>query len=199
MLIWLVENVPAWVVYILLAVGCVGIIGGYFLRRLPPFHQHATVVFATSFATALLGVWLAGALFVSDEWKARIADSQSEATQAQVEAANTNLQLIERLKTYEDQLKEKQRVRTKYVTQYITKYDNRCDLPNATIRLLSAAAQDELPPGPSDTDGDSSNVAISTVVQNTTDNYSQCYAYRKRLIEWQNWYTEQKAIFEKDR
>lgn len=199
MLMWLVEHVPSWLVWFALAVGTIGIIASYFSSKLPFVGTYTSAIRFGSVLVLVVGVWTAGAVFVSEGWRVRLAEAEIKTAQIKAESEIANAKQAAQIAELEQQVKEKQRVRTEYITKYITKYDNRCDVPNAVVGVLSSAAQNGVPPSPSSTDGDSSDVKLSDIVQNTSDNYATCYQIRDKLIEWQRWYTEQKAIYDKHR
>ena len=199
MLMWLVEHVPTWLVWFILALGTIGIIASYFSSKLPFVGTYASAIRFGSVLVLVVGVWTAGAVFVSEGWRVRLAEAEIKTAHIKAESEIANARQEARIAELEQQVKEKQRVRTEYITKYITKYDNRCDVPNAVVGVLSSAAQNGIPPSPSSTDGDSSDVKLSDIVQNTSDNYATCYQIRDKVIEWQRWYTEQKAIYDKRR
>lgn len=199
MLMWVIEHVPSWIVWLILAIGAVGIIISYFGSKLPFVDTYAPTIRFGSVLILVVGVWTAGAVFVSESWRVRLAEAEIKTAQIKAESEIANARQEARIAELEQQVKEKQRVRTEYITKYITKYDNRCDVPNAVVGVLSSAAQNGVPPSPSSTDGDSSDVKLSDIVQNTSDNYATCYQIRDNLIGWQQWYTEQKAIYDKRR
>jgi hypothetical protein len=90
------------------------------------------------------------------------------------------------------------KVITKEIPVYVTKQsDSSCTIPNGFVRLHDSSAKSELPPTPSISDGTSSGVTLSEVTETITDNYGTCNGWREQLIGWQNWYTEQKVIYDK--
>lgn len=199
MLMWVIEHIPSWFVLLLLVISGVGIAAGTFGSALPFVSIHAKILKQAGYVGLVLSVWLAGAVFMASGWRERLAEAERKAEEIKVESSAANQVLQAELAQREKQLKEKQRVRTEYVTNVVTKYDNRCDVPNAVVGVLSSAAENGVPPSPSDTDGASSNVKISDIVQNTSDNYAICYQIRDKLVTWQEWYIEQKQIYEKSR
>jgi hypothetical protein len=50
--------------------------------------------------------------------------------------------------------------------------------------------------GPESTDGTPSDVKASTLLETVVDNYGSCYETAEKLKAWQQWYREQKKIFE---
>jgi hypothetical protein len=62
--------------------------------------------------------------------------------------------------------------------------------------LINSASQNEVARGASSTDGTAANVRASEVVETVVENYGRYNELREKIIGWQNWYLEQKKIFE---
>jgi len=62
--------------------------------------------------------------------------------------------------------------------------------------LINSASQNEVARGASSTDGSASNVRASDIVETVVENYGRYNELREKVIGWQNWYLEQKKIFE---
>ena len=197
MLMWVIEHVPSWFVLLLFFASAAGVAVGTFGGALPFVSIHAKIIKQAGYAGLVLSVWLAGAVFTASGWRERIAEAERKAAEIKVESQAANEKLSAKIVEQEKKIKEKQGVRTEYVTKVVTKYDDRCDVSNAAISVLRSAAENGVPPSPSDTDGATSDVKISDIVQNTSDNYATCYQIREKLIGWQEWYTNQKQIYEK--
>jgi hypothetical protein len=62
--------------------------------------------------------------------------------------------------------------------------------------LLNSASQNEVARSTSSTDGSTSNVRASEVVETVVENYGRYNELREKIIGWQKWYQDQKKIFE---
>lgn len=122
------------------------------------------------------------------EQKVAIADEQSKAINTVVET-----KVVEKIKVV------KQNV---YVNKEIIKevagkqLDAKCSLPESTIMLVNSASQNEVARGPASTDGTTSTVKASAVLDTVVENYGICNETREKLISFQEWYKAQKKIFE---
>jgi hypothetical protein len=78
---------------------------------------------------------------------------------------------------------------TKEVPIYVSKAaDASCVVPNGFVRLHDAgAANVPVSGGPRVTDDDPSGVALSTVAETVTDNYTDCRANAEQLSKLQKW------------
>ena len=194
---WVLDHVSNWFVLVLFLSGLVGVIIGDMLRNLPIVNKYGFVLNIICTGLVAASLWLNGAKVVEELWTTRMAAAESRAKQAEVESAAVNDMLTKKIIAYDELYKKKQQVIEKIVTNTVTQYDSQCVLPNVTIGVLSAAAEDRLPPSPRSDDGAPSGIKASEVVLNTTDNYVVCNKYRQRLIEWQEWYASQKQIYDK--
>lgn len=122
------------------------------------------------------------------EQKVAVADEKSKAINTIVET-----KVVEKVKVV------KQNV---YVNKEIIKevagkqLDAKCSLPESTIMLINSASQNEVARGPASTDGITSTVKASTVLDTVVENYGICNETREKLISFQDWYKAQKKIFE---
>ena len=105
--------------------------------------------------------------------------------------------LVEALKNNEILRKERKNGTKQIVNQVVSKYDGNCVLSNAFIRVHDSASQDQLPEGSRQSDGESSNVKPSELLNTVVDNYETCYSIRDKLIKWQEWYKTNKEIYER--
>lgn len=197
MLMWLLDLIPTWLIAGTFVAGVVGFLIGNFGTMLPFVAPYARVIKLASAAAVVVSIFLVGAAVGSAEWRAALVEAEHKAEQVKVESQAANAQLASKIEEQQKKLKEKQRVRTEYITNVVTKYDDRCDVSNAAVSVLRSAAENGVPPSTSSTDGATSDVKISDIVQNTSDNYATCYEIRDKLIGWQDWYTEQLKIYNK--
>lgn len=186
MLMWLISVIPAWIPIALATMGVACFIMGTLSN---------TLRIAGTFMIAI-SLYIGGLVAATSEWRNALEKARADAALIAEQSKQENNRLATLLDDQQKLLKEKQRERIKYITKVVTKYDDKCTVPNAAISVLHAASQNTVPSSPTSADGDPSNVALSEVVTNTTENYTTCYEIRDKLIGWQNWYTTQKRIYE---
>lgn len=101
------------------------------------------------------------------------------------------------------QAREKQII-IKEVTKYVTTVaDQQCTIPNGFVwlhdRTLAGESTEatQVPDsGPRDVDA-ASGVALSTVAATVGENYTECVTRGKIIDQWQQWYVQQKGIYER--
>jgi hypothetical protein len=62
--------------------------------------------------------------------------------------------------------------------------------------LVNSASRNEVPGGPSVSDGTSSGVKASDLLDTVVENYGRFNEIREKLVAWQEWYKQQKRIHE---
>jgi len=153
-----------------------------------------------SWIAAALGLVLCGWVIHHHGYKQGVDDTHRADADA---AANINAgqpKIIERLRTIyvpqEAKIKTVTQTIVKEVPVYVTKQDDaRCVIPNGFVRLHDSATKGELPGGPAGTDGEPSGVELSTVAKTVTSNYGVCHLALSRLSEWQEWYRQNRALW----
>ena len=126
----------------------------------------------------------------------KVAEAEAEVLQLQIESGRLNLKLSEKLAAYDTVREEKKNVITKIIQNTVTNYDTQCKLSNSFIGVHNSSSQDTVPTGSGVADEGTSNVKPSEFLQTVTDNYSTYYDIRNRLIGWQEWYTNNKKLFD---
>jgi len=69
-------------------------------------------------------------------------------------------------------------------------------LSNAAIVLHDSASKNVVSPSTGAAVEGTSNVKASDLIRTVTDNYGTYYQVREQLLGWQEWYKEQKKVYE---
>lgn len=166
-------------------------IGAYFLVR--PYSDLAKFVAMILLAA---GLYFEGGYFVEKQWRDKVEEYKQKVKEAEEksEKVNTVIQTkyVEKIK-YIDRVKEGN---VQIVEKIVTKYDNLCTLSNAAIVLHNSASQNVLAPSSGTAIEGTSNVKASELIGTVVDNYSTYYKVKEQLTGWQEWYKEQKKIYE---
>jgi hypothetical protein len=147
---------------------------------------------------ALLSVWYYGHRQYGAGYQQRVAEEISEG----IKLGKDQIKIVHVLDIKYLPAETLIKWRTKYIQgkapEYVTpKDDAACPINNGFVRLFNSAAEDTIPPSPSQSDGDASGVALSTVAATTADNFGTCHLAFSRLDEWQDWYRQNKLLWEK--
>lgn len=194
---WLLSWLPDWVVHVTLVVAVISAFIGSLLSGITFSENTGKIVKVIGIIVATLAIYLEGGIAKDQEYRAAVEEYKTKVATAEAASAKANSELAEVLNKQDEIRKETQNVRTKVITQIITKTDDsKCTLSNAYIRVHDSASQDQLPPSPDELDGTPSGIAPSTFLNTVTGNYSTCYKLRDTVLGWQAWYLDQKKIFE---
>lgn len=148
-------------------------------------------------AALALGLWWFG----HHEFNRGEEKCRADAVNAAADINAGQPKIIERLRTVyvpaETKIKLVTKTIVKEVPVYVTKSDDAaCTINNGFVRVHDAAAHGELPGNPSGIDGEPSGVKLSAVAQTVADNYGTCRLALSRDAEWQDWYLQNKALWD---
>jgi len=89
-----------------------------------------------------------------------------------------------------------------YITREIVRdtagrqLDAQCSLPRSTISLHDSASRNEVPQRAAATDGAPSGIEASRLLDRVIENYGACHENAAKLEAWQEWYNNQRKIYE---
>lgn len=194
-MIWFLNLITESIVNISLSVGLLLWIFGFLLNFLPLI-QYRVPTQILSIVILVPSIWFYSFFHYQEEQKRELLILQERINVAENKSNDLNNQLQSKIKELDGLRNKKNEVITKVITKVVKEYDNKCELSNAFIRVHDSSSQDEVPTSSEPTDGGTSDVKASELLQTVTINYSTYYQMRNRLIQWQQWYIKQKEIFE---
>ena len=191
---WMLALVPTEILQLFVH-GVVGLaavlfVASFFFGVYKPFIRVAALV------VALFGIYFEGGYMTEMEWRARVEALEAKVKVAEEKSAEVNTviekQYVDRVKV----IKETANANIQYVDRVVAKYDNLCTVSNAAVLLHDSASRNEMARSSLGLDEGTSSLKISDILSTVTDNYSTYYQVREQVIGWQQWYREQKKIFE---
>ena len=191
---WMLALVPTEILQLFVH-GVVGLaavlfVASFFFGVYKPFIRVAALV------VALFGIYFEGGYMTEKEWRARVEALEAKVKVAEEKSAEVNTviekQYVDRVKV----IKETANANIQYVDRVVAKYDNLCTVSNAAVLLHDSASRNEMARSSLGLDEGTSSLKISDILSTVTDNYSTYYQVREQVIGWQQWYKEQKKIFE---
>jgi ABC-type multidrug transport system fused ATPase/permease subunit len=191
---FLLSFIPEWVFFLCLALGVLGVLASFVLTIIPFVQNFKLLIQVFSIFLLVVGVWFQGAIANENIWQSRISELELKLAKAESKSLEINLELTEEILKNEILREEAENAKEKIIIKYVTKYDNKCVLSDAFVRLLDSSANNEISPSPESLDGGTTDVKASEVLTSVTENYSTCYAIREKLIAWQEWYKKQKEL-----
>lgn len=154
---WILQLLPdaaiLWFCNILLLVGLVLTLAGFFVHRIPFLYQYQLPFRIVGIALLALGVYFRGGYAVESEWRQRVTELEAQLKVAQEESARVNTVIQERVVTKTRVVKEKADTLIQYVDREIfkdreiykdreiIKEVNNCPVPQEAIDVHNEAAQ----------------------------------------------------------
>ena len=186
---WLINWLPVWVFYAIFVASGVLAVGASILN------VRSAQLVALFISCAMC--FHIGGIETQKQWQARVDELQQKAVIAEQKSAVINTQIETKIQTITKLVKEVTHADTVYITKYVAQdLDSECKLTNASVMLHNSASQNEVPTSTADSPGDTSTVKASELLTTVTENYGTYYEVVARLRAWQDWYYQQKKIFE---
>ena len=194
---WLLQLIPdgifVWITYLLFAAGVVLYVASKLVSWIPLMGQYRLPAELVGVVALVIGAYFYGGVSYREQiaemkQRVRIAEEKSQQVNTVIET-----KIIEKGKVV------KQNV---YITREIVKevagqqLDAQCSLPRSTISLHDSASRNEVPQRAAATDGTPSGVEASRLLDRVIENYGACHENTEKLKAWQQWYDNQRKIYE---
>lgn len=178
------------IVHGLVLIGLIVLVAGFFK------HPYAKICSLAGGTLLIIGIYFEGGYSAEMNWRDKVAQYEQKVAQLEEQSKNVNTvvetKYVERVKV----IKEKTDANIQFVEKVITQYDDKCQLSNAAISLHNSASQAEVPPGTGSAVEGTSEIKASDVFRTVAENYGICNEVREQVLGWQEWYKEQKRIYE---
>ena len=194
---WLLQLIPdsifVWLTYLLFATGLVLYVASKLVSWIPLMGQYRLPAELVGIVALVIAGYFYGGISYREQiaemkQRVRIAEEQSQKVNTVIET-----KIIEKVKVV------KQNV---YITREIVRdtagrqLDAQCSLPRSTVSLHDSASGNEVPNRAAAVDGTPSGIEASQLLDRVIENYGACHENAEKLKAWQEWYREQKKIFE---
>ena len=194
---WLLQLIPdgifVWITYLLFAAGVVLYVASKLVSWIPLMGQYRLPAELVGVVALVIGAYFYGGISYREQiaemkQRVRIAEEKSQQVNTVIET-----KIIEKVKVV------KQNV---YITREIVRdtagrqLDTQCSLPRSTVSLHDSASGNEIPNRAAAVDGTPSGIEASRLLDRVIENYGACHENAEKLKAWQEWYREQKTIFD---
>jgi hypothetical protein len=194
---WLLQLVPdgifVWITYLLFAAGLVLYVASKLVSWIPLIGQYRL----PAELVGVVALVIAGYFYGGISYREQIAEMKQRIKVAEEKSQQVNTvietKIIEKVKVV------KQNV---YITREIVRdtagrqLDAQCSLPRSTVSLHDSASLNQVPQRAAAVDGTPSGIEASQLLDRVIENYGACHENAEKLKAWQEWYREQKTIFE---
>jgi len=147
---WIISFLPDWVFHAIFATGILGLIAGFVLGFIPLISKYKIPIQIISLLIFSLGLYLEGGLADNVEWQLRVKEMEAKVAKAEAASATVNTQIVEKIVTKNQIVKQKGADIVKYIDREIVKYDTKylpgekCEIPVEVIKAHDAAASNAI-------------------------------------------------------
>ena len=191
------ESIFILIYYIMLSVGIVLYIASKLVAWIPMMGQYKLPAELVGVVLLVVGAYFYGGHGVQSAWLDRVAELEAKVKIAEEKSQQVNTVIETKIVTKVKVIKENVYVNREIIKEVAGKQlDSQCTLPKSTVSLHDSASRNEVAGRAESTDGTSSGVKASDLLDTVVQNYGTCNEVREKLKAWQEWYVEQKKIFE---
>ncbi len=181
----------------MLSAGIVLYIASKLVTWIPLMGQYKLPAELVGVVFLVVGAYFYGGYGVQSAWQARVAELEAKVKIAEEKSQQVNTVIETKIVTKVKVIKENVYVNREIIKEVAGKQlDAQCTLPKSTVSLHDSASRNEVPERAAATDGTPSGVEASRLLDRVVENYGACHENAEKLRMWQEWYREQKKIFE---
>ena len=137
---WILTFVPTFVFHLALIVGVIGLFVASFLGAFPFISQYKLPIQLVALVLTIGAVFFQGALAYKHSVAVEVAELKLKLQKAETKSVGTNVEIVEKIVTDTQIIREKGKTITEYVDREVVKYDNFCELPAEVINAHNMAA-----------------------------------------------------------
>lgn len=194
---WLLQLIPdgifVWLTYLLFGAGVILYVASKLVSWIPLMGQYRLSAELVGIVALVIAAYFYGGISYREQiaemkQRVKIAEEKSQQVNTVIET-----KIIEKVKVVKENV---------YITREIVRdtagrqLDAQCSLPRSTVSLHDSASGNEVPQRAAAVDGTPSGVEASQFLDRVIENYGACHENAEKLKAWQEWYREQKKIFE---
>ena len=198
---WMLSLIPdslfVWIYYIILTAGVALYVASKLVKWIPLMGQYKFPAELIGVVLLVVGAYFYGGHGVQQAWLARVQELEAKVKIAEEKSQQVNTVIETKVVTKIKVVKENVYVNREIIKEVAGKQlDASCSLPKSTISLHDSASRNEVAERAAATDGTPSEVKASQLLDRVVENYGSCHENAAKLEAWQEWYKEQKKIFE---
>ena len=198
---WMLSLIPdslfVWITYILFGIGGMLYTASKLVVWIPMIGQYKLPAELVGVVLLVVGSYLFGSHGTEMMWRDRVKELEAKVKIAEEKSQQVNTVIETRVVTKIKVVKENVYVNREIIKEVAGKQlDASCSLPKSTVSLHDSASRNEVAERAAATDGTPSEVKASQLLDRVVENYGSCHENAAKLEAWQEWYKEQKKIFE---
>ena len=191
------DSMVIWLYYLLLGSGVCLYIASKLVVWIPMMGQYKLPAELIGVVVLAGACYLLGGYGTEMAWRERVKELEAKVKAAEEQSQKVNTVIQQKVVTQIKIVKENVYVNREIIKEVAGKQlDASCSLPKSTISLHDSASRNEVAGRAAATDGTPSEVKASQLLDRVVENYGSCHENAAKLEAWQEWYKEQKKIFE---
>ena len=200
-LVWMFSLLPdsifVMLTYAIFALGLLLYIASKMVQWIPIMAQYRVPAELVGVLCLCAGAYFFGWRGNEEKWLERIKELEEKVQIAEAQSREINTVIETKFVTKIKVVKE-----TVYANKEIIRevagaqLDSQCSLPRSSVVLHNSASRNEVARGAESVDGTPSDIKASALLDTVVENYGICNENIEKLKAWQEWYREQKQIFE---
>ena len=142
---WILNLLPEWIFYAILAIGTIGILLLKFTPFIPVLYR--TAITPVLFLFVVFGIFMSGSIYASKDWLARVKEMQDKVAIVEVKSKEENVKIVEKVVKKTEYITRRGQDIIQYVDREIVKYDTKflpggeCEIPKEFIKSMNDAAE----------------------------------------------------------
>ena len=140
---WILKFLPDWLFYVLFFIGIIGVAVTYLLKfiPIPALYVYRTPIQIISILLVAFGTFMSGAIWNEDAWKARVAQLEKEAAEANAKSGQVTVETVTKYVDRTKVIREKGEQIVRVVDREVVKYNDICKMPEEVVRIHNEAAK----------------------------------------------------------
>ena len=140
---WLLNWLPDWLFYAIGLIGVIGLVSTSLLRfiPIPAIYMYKTPIQLVSILFIVIGVYMAGSIANEEAWLAKVKELEVKVAQAEAKSQQVNVQVVEKVVTKTQVVRERGNDIVRYVDREVVKYDSKCEVPKEAVSAVNQAAE----------------------------------------------------------
>lgn len=140
---WILQWLPNWIFYGILAIGLLGWLITYLLKfiPLPQLFIYRNPIQIISVGLIVIGVYMSGSIANNEAWEAKVREVQAKVAEAEARAAQETIRVVEKVVVQQKVVRERGQNIVQYVDREVVKYDTKCEIPTPFIDAHNRAAE----------------------------------------------------------
>lgn len=134
---WILQFLPSW---IFSAILCMGIIT-FLVTKTVSFLPQAKLIQALAVILVVFGTYMSGAVSNNEAWKKRVQELETKVAEAEAKSATVNTDIVEKIVTKTQVVRERGRDIVQYVDREVVKFDATCVVPKEFVSTHNRAAE----------------------------------------------------------